>query len=41
MIVLVSEDNASPLPLEKTSVSDQILGPAFSVAVTQHFAYPF
>jgi Ca-activated chloride channel homolog len=38
--LLPVQPDASPLPLEKTSVTAQVLGPLATVTVTQHFSNP-
>ncbi|MCC7450775.1 MAG: VWA domain-containing protein [Anaerolineae bacterium] len=39
--LIVFKEEASPLPLEQTTVSGQIIGPVASVTVTQQFGNPF
>lgn len=39
--LLQSNENASPLPLEHTAVSGQVIGPVADVTVSQRFGNPF
>src|SRR5689334_15921546 len=41
LLVVQDGEIASPLPLESTDVSGQIIGPIASIRVTQHFGNPF
>ncbi|MBZ0290544.1 MAG: hypothetical protein K8I30_23170, partial [Anaerolineae bacterium] len=41
IIVIQDGEEASPLPLENTIVSGQLIGPVASILVTQHFGNPF
>ena len=38
--LVLSAENASPLPLKKTVIQGQVIGPVVSVLVTQHFSNP-
>src|SRR5678815_1995334 len=40
-IVIQDGGEASPLPLENTIVTGQVIGPVANVLVTQHFGNPF
>jgi hypothetical protein len=41
IIIIEDGEAASPLPLEETRVSGQIIGPVASIQVTQQFSNPF